>query len=92
MKNFMSGLVDEFLKLYGENDLQLVAVARWEKPVGVDCEPRTQLDSSCLDLDPMNVTACFFELAGLPISLVYQGANDAPIDRSLSEIAGILHA
>jgi hypothetical protein len=40
----------------------------------------------------MNVAACVFELAGLPISLVYQSADDVPRDRHLSEIAGFLHA
>jgi hypothetical protein len=92
MKNFMSGLASEFLKLHGENALQLVAVARQRMSVGVDCEPRTQADRSCLDPDSMNVVACVFELAGLRISLVYQGADDGPRDRCLSEIAGILHA
>jgi hypothetical protein len=41
MKNFMSGLAAESLKLHGENPLQLVAVARRRTFVGVDCEPRT---------------------------------------------------
>jgi hypothetical protein len=40
----------------------------------------------------MNVTACVFELAGLPISLVYQGTDDVPRGCYLSEIAGILSA
>jgi hypothetical protein len=46
MKNFMLGPAAEFLKLHGENALQLVAVARRRTSVGVDCEPRTQLDPS----------------------------------------------
>jgi hypothetical protein len=91
-KNFMSGLAAEFLKLNGENALQFVALARRRTSVGVDCKPRMQVDPLCLDLHPMNVAACVFELAGLPISLVYQGADDVPGDRYLSEIAGILHA
>jgi hypothetical protein len=92
MKTFMSELAAELLKLHGENTLQPVAAAGRRTSVGMDCEPRTQIDPSCLDLDPMNVTACVFELAGLPISLVYQGADDVPRDRYLSEVAGMLHA
>jgi hypothetical protein len=92
MENFMSGLAAEFLKLHEENALQFVAVARRRTSVGVDCKPQTQIDPSCLDLDPMNVAACVFKLGGLPISLVYQGADDVPRDRYLSEIARILSA
>jgi hypothetical protein len=92
MKTFMSGLVAEFLKVHGENALELVAVARGRASVGVDCEPWTQVDPSRLDLDPMNVATCVFELAGLPISLIYQDADDVLRDRYLSEISGILHA
>jgi hypothetical protein len=92
MKNFMSGLAAEFLKLHGENALPFIVVTRRRTSVGVDCEPRVQVDPLCFDLAPMNVAACVFELAGLPISLVYQGGDGTPSDRSLSEIAGILHA
>jgi hypothetical protein len=92
MKKFMSGLAVEFLKLHRENALQLVPVARRRTSDGVDCEPWTQVDSLCLDFDPMNVAACVFELSGLPTSLVYQGADDVPRGRYLPEIAGILQA
>jgi hypothetical protein len=67
-------------------------VERRRTSVGGDREPRTQVDPSCLDLDPMNVTACLFELAGLPISPVCRGPDDIPRDRYLSEITEILHA
>jgi hypothetical protein len=44
-----------------------------------------QVDPSCLDPGAMNVAARVFELAGLPTSLVCQGADDVPRDRYLSE-------
>jgi hypothetical protein len=86
-KTFMSRLAAEFLKLHGGNGLQLVTVARERTLVGGNSEPRTQVNPLPLDFGSMNVEACFFELAGLPISLVYQSVDDVPRDRYLSEIA-----
>jgi hypothetical protein len=40
----------------------------------------------------MNVASCVFELAVIPISLVYQGTDDVPRDRHLFGIAGNLQA
>jgi hypothetical protein len=92
MENFMPELVAEFLKLHGDNTLQFVAVARRRTLVGVDCDLRTQVNLSCLDLDPMNVVAYVFKLAWLPLNFVYQGADGIPTDCYHSEIARILHA
>jgi hypothetical protein len=40
----------------------------------------------------MNMAAWVFELAGFPMSLVYQRTDNVPRGRYLSEIAGILHS
>jgi hypothetical protein len=90
MRNFISGLATEFLKLQGGNVLHLVAVAKRRTSVGVDCDPWTQSNPSCFSLDPMEIAARVFELADLPIDIVYQSTDGIGIDAYLSEIAGCL--
>jgi hypothetical protein len=82
-RNFISGLATEFLKPQGGNVLHLVAVARRRTSVGVDCDTWGQSAPSFFFLEPMDIAARVFELADLPIDIVYQS-----MDGYLLEIAG----
>jgi hypothetical protein len=46
MKRFVSGLVEEFLKLQSSHFLELIAVPKKKTSIGIDCEPWSQLDPS----------------------------------------------
>jgi hypothetical protein len=91
MRNFISGLAAEFLKLQGGNVLHLVAVARRGTSVGVDCDPWGQSDPSFFSLESMDIAARVFELANLPIGIAYQNIDDTGMDDYLLEIAGCLY-
>jgi hypothetical protein len=91
MRNVISGLATEFLKLQRGNVLHLVAVARRRTSVGVDCDFWGQSAPSFFSLEPMDIAARVFELGDLPIDIVYQSINNVSMNGYLLEIAGCLY-
>jgi hypothetical protein len=90
-RNFISRLAAEFLKLQGGDVLHLAVVAGRRTSVGVESDPSGQSAPSFFSLEPMDIAARLFELADLPIDIVYQSIDDVGIDGALLEIAGCLY-
>jgi hypothetical protein len=79
------------LKLQEGNVLYLVAVAKRRTSVGVDCDPWGQSAPFFFSLEFMDIAARVFELADLPIDIIYQSIDNVGMYGYLLEIAGRLY-
>jgi hypothetical protein len=86
MRLLMHGLSAEFSRLQGASVLHLIATPRGRTSFSIDCEQWTGSDRTPFSLDPMNIAARVFQLADLPIDVVYQSIDPIPMQRYVLEI------
>jgi hypothetical protein len=79
----MHSLSGEFSRLEGVSVLRLIATPRRRTSVGIDREQWMGSNRAPFSLDPMNIAARVFQLADLPIDVVYQRIDPIPMERYL---------